>query len=418
MRQQQTWKGSFFTFWTAQAFSLFGSNLAQFALVWWLTDRTRSATVLALATLVATLPGIVIGPFAGALVDRWDRRTIIILADTASACIAAVLALLFWSGTIQVWHIYMAMGLRAIATAFHLPAVQSSTSLMVPTEQLARVAGLNQMLLGLMMIVAPPLGALLLELLPFEGLMGVDIATAVIAIGLVLCIRIPSQHASTPASQGAASLLQDMRAGLRYIWHWPGLMGIMTISTLLNLLLIPAFSLLPILVTNYFGGQALQLAWINMALGIGSVAGGLFLGVWGGFHRRIVTVIMGLSGIGVGVLMIGLAPANLFALALAGMFIAGVMSPMTNGPIIAIMQSVVAPEMQGRVFTVLTSSATAMSPIGLAVAGPVADWIGVRTWYVFGAVACFITTGIILCTSTVMNLEDHGTKQDAQLLSQ
>ncbi|HEU5088413.1 MAG TPA: MFS transporter, partial [Roseiflexaceae bacterium] len=164
------WQRRFFTVWIGQAFSLFGSSLANFALIWWITQETKSATVLAIGTIVTMVPGIIIGPFAGALVDRWDRRRVMIVADALGACAAAMLAILFATGRIEVWHIYTAMFVRSLAGAFHFPAMQASTALMVPDDQLTRVAGLNQMLQGASGIVAPPLGALLVSVLPFAGI--------------------------------------------------------------------------------------------------------------------------------------------------------------------------------------------------------------------------------------------------------
>ncbi len=130
--ENRSWRRPFFTFWTAQALSLLGSAMVQFALVWWLTFTTNSATVLALATAVAMIPQIVVGPFAGTLVDRWNRRRVMIAADALVALFIAGLAILFVTGQMQVWHVYLVMFLRAVAQSFHWPATQASTSLMVP----------------------------------------------------------------------------------------------------------------------------------------------------------------------------------------------------------------------------------------------------------------------------------------------
>ena len=156
--EMEKWAGRFFTIWSGQALSLFGSALVQFALIWYLTQKSGSATVLAVATLVGMLPQIVIGPFAGALVDRWDRRIIMIVADGAIAVFSLLLAYLFASGKVQIWHVYGIMAIRATGGAFHYPAMSASTPLMVPNEQLTRVNGLNQALQGVNSLVAPPMG--------------------------------------------------------------------------------------------------------------------------------------------------------------------------------------------------------------------------------------------------------------------
>jgi len=404
------WATTFFPIWIGQAFSLIGSLLAQFALVWWLTKTTGSATVLATATLAAILPGVVVGPFAGALVDRWNRKRVMMWADGASALCALVLAYLFWTNAIQPWQIYVMMLLRSIAGTFHWPAMQASTSLMVPKEQLSRVAGLNQTLQGAFNVIAPPLGALLLSFMPMQAIMGIDVVTAAIAIVPLFFVAIPQppqREGEAEQVGGRPTLWQDVKEGLRYVYHWPGVMAMLIMAAGINFLLNPAFSLMPILVTKHFGGQALQLGWIDATWGVGVVLGGLTLSVWGGFRRRIVTTLVGLVGMGVGTLMIGLTPATMFGLALAGMFVAGFMNPIANGPVFAIFQSVVAPDMQGRVFTVMGSVTAAMSPLGMIIAGPVADTFGVRVWYVMGGIACILMGIVSVCIPAVMHIEDN-----------
>jgi DHA3 family macrolide efflux protein-like MFS transporter len=222
------WAAKFFTIWTGQAFSLLGSALVQFALVWWLTRTTGSATVLATATLVALLPQVLLGPLAGALVDRWNRRLVMIVADTSIALATIGLALLFWSGDIQVWHVYVLMFIRSLAGAFHWPAMQASTSLMVPREHLSRIQGLNQMLQGGMNILAAPLGALLLEVLPMQGVLAIDVVTALLAVLPLLFIAVPQPQRSAEAQPHASkpSVWQDLKAGFRYVWSWPGMVMI------------------------------------------------------------------------------------------------------------------------------------------------------------------------------------------------
>jgi MFS transporter, DHA3 family, macrolide efflux protein len=186
------------------------------------------------------------------------------------------------------------------------------------------------------------------------------------------------------------SVLRDMREGLRYVLNWPGLLVVCVMATVINFLVNPAFALLPILVTKHFGGEAIQLGLMNAFWGAGMLAGGLLLSVWGGFKRRLYTSMMGLVGMGVGIAVMGLAPSPALVLAMAAMLLAGVMNPITNGPLFAILQSRVAPEMQGRVMSLLNAASTAVSPLSLAIAGPVADALGVQLWYVLGGVVCVI----------------------------
>jgi DHA3 family macrolide efflux protein-like MFS transporter len=403
----------FFIVWTGQAFSLFGSALVQFALAWWLTKSTGSATVLATATLVALLPQVLAGPFVGPLVDRWDRKRIMIVADLAIALVTAGLVALFVAGVIRPWHIYLAALARGLGQTFHFPAMQAATPLLVPKEHLARVAGLNQGLQGAIAVVAPPVGALALGLLPVPAVLAVDIVTAAIAVSCLATVAIPRPEPSAAVVAGAATapgrrgVLADMAAGIRYVRAWPGLVLLMAMAAILNFFLVPTSSLLPILVMKHFGGGPLQLSWLEAAMGVGLVVGGLGLGAWGGFKRRMHTSLLGVSIAGAGIGAVGLVPAGLLGVAVALMFIAGTALSLANGPLFAVMQATVAKDMQGRIFTLVGSLSGAMMPLGLAVAGPVSDVIGVRTWYlVAGAVTVAMAVGAGFVPS-LMRIEDH-----------
>ncbi len=412
---QTNWKPRFFTIFGGQALSLFGSSLVQFALVWYLTQQTGSATILATATLVAMLPQIILGPFVGALVDRWNRRLVMMVADGLIALATFVLAGLFWFDLVQVWHIYAILLLRSTGGAFHWPAMSASTSLMVPKEHLARVAGLQQTLHGLVSIVAPPTGAVLISLIPTQGVLMIDVVTALIAIIPLFLIAIPQPiREQTESGEHKTSYWQDVREGLAYVAAWPGLMGILLMAVFINFLLTPTGSLMPLLVTKHFGLGALEFGLTDSLFGVGMIVGGILLGVWGGFKKRIVTSLTGIVGLGFGVILTGLAPANMFWMALAGMAVVGFMSPITNGPLHAVIQATVKPEMQGRVMSLINSAATAMTPLSLAVAGPVSDLVGIRSWYIFGGVVCLLMGAGAFFVPAIMNVEqNHNTAETA-----
>jgi DHA3 family macrolide efflux protein-like MFS transporter len=414
------WKARFFTIWGGQAISLFGSRLVQFALIWWLTAETGSATVLAIASLIGLLPTVLLGPFAGALVDRWKRRQVILIVDTAIALATLLLAYLFAIDAVGVTTVYVLLLVRGIGESFHWPSMSAATSLMVPDDQLTRVQGLNQMLQGGLNIVAAPLGALLLGILPMQAIMLIDVVTAAFAILPLLVIGIPevAHHEETSPSESPPTFWEDFRSGLQYVRSWPGLMMLMLLAMVINFLLSPAGALMPILVADYFKGGPLQLGWIEAAFGIGMIAGGLALGAWGGFKKRILTSMLGLLGLGIGFSLIGFVPSNLFWLGVVSAFFAASMVPMVNGPVHAILQSAVEPEMQGRVFTLVGSLGSAMAPLGLIVAGPVADAIGVQSWYVIGGLACILMAVVGYSIPAVMNIEENHRKSGESVLEQ
>jgi DHA3 family macrolide efflux protein-like MFS transporter len=404
----QNWAGRFFTVWTGQAFSLFGSALVQFALIWWLTQKSGSATVLALATLVGMLPQILLGPFAGALVDRWNRRIIMMMADATIAVFTLLLAYLFATDTVQLWHIYAIMAVRALGGAFHFPAMSASTPLMVPEGQLTRVNGLNQTLQGINGLIAPPIGALLIGLLPTQGILLIDVGTAMLAILPLFFISIPQPKRYGDIQQKVkSSLMQDVREALAYIRSWPGLVAIIFMALFLNFLLVPTGSLLPLLVTKHFSKGAMELGLINSVEGFGIIAGGIILSIWGGFKKKIVTSMAGIIGLGIGVMLIGLAPASLFIVALTGSILLGAMIPITNGPIGALLQSIIRPNMQGRVMSLISSGATAISPLGLLIAGPLSDALGIQVWFWAGGVICIIIGIAGFFVPAIMDLENN-----------
>ncbi len=414
MTEKLDWKRTFLPIWMGQAFSLLGSRLVQFALVWWLTAKTGSATVLATATLLALLPGIVLGPVAGAYVDRWDRRLVMIVADGSIAIATLGLIVLDLLGVMHSWQIYAVMFIRAFGGTFHWPAMQASTSLMVPKEHLSRVAGLNQMLQGAMNIAAPPLGALLIATLPMSAVLGIDVATAALGILLIALSAIP-QPARRPAN-GAnghiGSIVQDLHEALRYLRTWPGLLAVGIMVVLFNMAFQPAISLMPILVSKYFDRGALELGWIESAFGVGIVTGGLTLSVWGGFRQRVLTSLSGLIGLGIAAAVIGLMPPEAFSLTVVVTFVAGFMMPMANGPLFASVQTIVAPELQGRVFNLMGSGAQAAAPLGLLIAGPIADLFGANTWFIIGGVVCVCMAVGALFMPQIMHLEDsHAFRQ-------
>jgi len=410
----EKWATLFFTIWTGQTLSWVGSAVAQFGLVWWITEKTGSATSLAVATMISLLPGVVLGPLVGALIDRWNRRRVMLVADSVIALASLWLAYLFWADALQLWQVYVVMLIRAFGMVFHWPANQASISLMVPKEHLPRIAGVNQTVGGAVAIISPPAGALLLQIMPLYWIMLIDVITALFSILPLLVILIP-QPASPPSeatlTANISAVWKDMLAGFRYIWNWSGLFWLLMIAMLLNFFVNPAMSVIPILVTRHFHGGAIELGWMNASWGVGLLVGGVILGVWGGFRKRVYTMLMGIFGMGVGLLLVGLAPANMAAVAIAGFFIASVMNAITNGSAFALLQTAVAPELQGRVFTVVGSLAGAISPLALAIGGPLADGLGVRALYLIAGGAQILLALAGLLIPVILTLEQETAAQ-------
>jgi DHA3 family macrolide efflux protein-like MFS transporter len=415
---KNSWMKKFLPIWSAQIFSLLGSGLVQFALVWYLTKETGSATILAMATFVAVIPDVLIGPFAGALVDRWNRRVVMIVSDAVIAVVTLGLAVLFAFDLVQVWHIFVVLFLRETGAMFHWPAMQASTSLMVPEEHLSRVAGINQALRGGLNIIAPPLGALLMTFLQFYQVISVDVLTAIIAITPLLFIRIPQPVRKDHESAVTVKLvLSDMAEGFKFMKTWPGILMLTLVAALLNFFLAPSGTFMSLLVTQHFMKGVWELSILESCIGFGVVGGGLLLGVWGGFKKKIVTSMIGVIGLGLGVLLVGIAPADAFYIAVIGTIVLGVMNPIANGPLQAIMQSKIPPEMQGRVMGLLGAICTGMMPLSMLVSAPIANAFGLRFWYWIGGVITVVIGVGAFFMPRIMNLEDQEIKGEQVVIA-
>jgi MFS transporter, DHA3 family, macrolide efflux protein len=381
----RNWIFRFSALWTGQALSLLGSQLVQFVIIWYLTQETNSATTLAIASMMGLLPQVLLSPFIGTWVDRGNRRLFMIFADGTVAVATLALAILFMLGMQQIWHIYLVLFIRAVAGGFHQSAFGASVVLLVPKEQLARVQGFNQALYGGMSIISAPLGAYLLAILPMQGILGIDVSTALIAISIVVLTHIPQPERGESA---AATFWQDFVEGYRYIIHWRGLLIILILAMVINFFFSATEPLTPLLITNHFKGGAPQLAsWLSL-FSVGMLLGGLVLGVWGGFKRKIVTALLGLIVMGILTFGIGIIPSNMFIGALILNTIFGLSIPIVNGSIGATLQSSIKPDMQGRVFAFIQSIAMLVSPLALIIAGPFADKFGIQPWFVIAGCIC------------------------------
>jgi DHA3 family macrolide efflux protein-like MFS transporter len=406
----------FFVLWSSQAASLFGSAVVNFALAWYLTRETGSATILATALMVAIIPQIVLGPFVGPLVDRWNRKKIMIFADLYVMFLTLVLVVLFYVDAVQIWHIYLIMMGRAIGESFQFPALGASIPMIVPEKHLVRANGLYQMLQSAIKIVAPPAGAFLMEALPMQGVLSVDIITAVIAVACLLPLGIPQPPPTTLTAK--ANYFGDMKQGFSYIWSRPGLVMLISMVALLIFFVAPASSLIPILVNEHLGGDVVKLGWLGSANGIGGILGGLALGVWGGFKKRMWTAFLGFlimipCSVGLGLTY----PAIFYTTTVPAMLLMGVGLALVNAPLGAIMNSVIAKDMQGRVFALYGSIITAAIPLGLIIGGPVADALGIRSLYFIASGAWLVIICLFGFSKSLMDLENQKAEEQSTVES-
>ena len=395
----------FWLLWGSQAASLAGSFAVQFAIIWWLTSTTGSATILASAALIGLLPQVVLGPFIGALVDRWNRKRVMLIADSVIALASAWLAWMFYVDAASITHVFVVLGVRAMGGAFHGPAMLASTSLMVPEQHYVRIQGLNQALQNGSPLLAAPLGALLVSWLPMSSILFLDVATALFAVIPLLFVRVP-QPKTKPLGAVQSSVLADVADGIRYLRQRREQMYLVLGATFVNFCLVPAFALLPLYVLQVLNGGAYYLSALQLVFGVGGVIGGSLLASWGGFERRVYTVLVGFACMGAATVLIGIAPAHSYWMPATAMFFVGGTAAMINGAIMAMLQSQVAADYQGRLFTLLGSIAGAMTPLALLLAAPVAELLGIRFWYVAGGVSCLLVAAVAALIPAITRMPD------------
>ncbi len=364
----------FSVIWFGQVVSLFGTATTRFALLIWAYDQTGQATTLALLGFFSFITYVLISPIAGVWVDRLDRRRVMLLADLGAGAMTILMLALYTTGNLQIWHLYLAEGLTGAFEAFQLPAYAASVSLLVPKEQYARASGMRSLATNTSQMFAPFFAGLLLRLVDIDGVMLLDVATFLVAMGTLLVIRIPRPSASGEGKgTHGEPFLRQVSFGFRYIWRRPGLMWLVFVFMCINFVAaLTWYALLAPMVLGRTSSDELALASVQTALGVGGVLGGLAMSTWGGPKQRIHGV---LAGVIISFLLgdFVLGAGRSLPLWIAGAFLGSLFIPLIVGSDQAIWQAKVAPDVQGRVFAAQGMFRTMVMPIGFLVAGPLAD---------------------------------------------
>jgi MFS family permease len=361
---------SFLIIWLGELISIVGSGLTAFALGVWIYQQTGQATPFALVAFLNAVPQVLLSPVAGALVDRWDRRKVMILADTGSALLTAGVAGLLFIGNLQIWQIYLLALLSAVFGAFQEPAYTASITMLVPKKELARASGLVQAGQSLQSLVSPALAGVLFVIVGLCGIILIDFMTFFFAVGALLLVRIPQPEA-VPSQPGVAqaSLWRDAVFGFQYLRARAGLLGLLIFFALVNFLLNLSTVLSGPLILSFSTAASLGIA--QTIAGAGMLAGSVLLSAWGGPRQRVRGIITFIMLAACGLLLMGLQPS--IWLIAAGGFIMLFAIPLASGPSQALFQSKVAPGVQGRVFAIRGMISRSMMPLAFLIAGPLSD---------------------------------------------
>jgi MFS transporter, DHA3 family, macrolide efflux protein len=360
---------AFFAVLFGQLLSLIGSGLTGFALGVWVYQTTGSATRFALIAFFASLPGILSSPFAGVLADRFDRRHIMILSDGGAALCALSIALLFLLGGFALWHIYLLVAVNSIFVALQWPAYMAAITHLVPKEQYGRASGMVQSTQAAAQIISPMLAGALMVSLSIQSILLIDFVTFLCSIVLLLVVEFPRVPPTDEQQQSKGTFIEEALFGWYYLKQRRGLMALLVFFALSNFLIGVVLVMVTPLVLSFSSPATLGL--VITISGVGLLAGGLAMSIWGGPRRRVQAVLGFTLLQGVTLIVSGLRPSAVLIAGAAFLFLFAAAIVASSSQVI--WQSKVAPHVQGRVFAVRRMIAWASLPLAYAVSGPLAD---------------------------------------------
>ncbi len=382
------WKRSFFTIWAGQAISLITSSVKQMVIICYLTDTTGSSLVLSMATMVGFLPQAMLGTMIGVLVDRWNRKLVMIGADLIIAVAGVVLAVVALMIELPVWVVMVVLFIRSIGTAFHSPALSAATPLLVPEDQLTKCAGYSQSVQSVSYILSPAIAAFLYATWDLNLIIALDVLGALVACITVTIVAIPKQEIKTEMVQ--SSIISEAKAGYNILKENKGLFALLWIGAFYCFIYMPINALFPLMSMSYFGGTTTHASIVEIMFAVGMLAGGLLLSTWGGFKKPTISIVTSFIAMGFALIIAGLLPINGFFIFVFCSAIMGFSAPFYSGVQMALIQEKIQPEYLGRVFGLLGSIMSLAMPLGLIVSGIFADQIGINRWFAVSGIGILI----------------------------
>jgi DHA3 family macrolide efflux protein-like MFS transporter len=361
--------------WLGQMISVLASNMTGFALTIWMFQETRSATAMGLMQVCFLAPFLLISPFAGAMVDRYNRKLMMMVSDLVAVTATVAILILQATGLLQFWHLYVAVVIQGLGSAFQWPAYLAAISVMVPKEQYGRANGMMSLIDSGPGVFAPILAGALLPFIGLTGILFIDVATFLVAIAALLLVTVPQPETTAEGEAGQGNLVQEAAYGFKYIFARRPLLALLSTILLLNLVQgLSGGALLAPMILSRTGDNSIALGAVESAWAVGGVLGGLLMSAWGGPKRRIRGMLLGWMVFTLfGQVLLGLGHGlNIWIPAVA---IAAMSFPISQGCSNAIWQSKVTPDVQGRVFSARRFIAWAVDPIAPIMAGALADLV-------------------------------------------
>lgn len=384
-KQKPKWRGKVTAFLIGQGVSLFGSQIVQMAIIWYVTLETSSGIWVTILTLAAFLPQMIMSLFAGVWADRYNRKRIIITADTMIAATTLLLAFFMMSGNAgeaALPAIIIVSAIRSLGSGIQTPTVNAMIPQIVPEDGLMRVNGINGSIQSVVQFVSPIAAGAIMAAGPIYNIMFIDVVTAIIGISILAFIKIPKHQMEERTEP--ASIFAEMKEGLRFTWNHKFLKRMLTIYGAYIFLCVPSGFLTALMIERTFGDNVMFLT-INETVGFaGALAGGLLLGATGGFKNRNKTFFLGIITYGAASLAVGLT--DIFWIFAVLMFFIGMTIPAAQTAVFTLVQEKSEPSMLGRVFSLVNVMFTGFMPLGMAIFGPLADVVRIQTMVIICAV--------------------------------
>jgi DHA3 family macrolide efflux protein-like MFS transporter len=396
----RNWKRSAGFFIGGQGLSMFGSMLVQHAIIWHITLTLKSGVWMTLFTCAGLLPMVLISPFAGVWADRYSRKTIMVLADSAIALATLAMAVVFLTVGENIWLMLAVVAVRGFGQGIQAPAVSAVIPQIVPEEHLTRFNGIQSAMQSLTMFATPMLAGALMTFLPIQNIFFIDIATAVVGISVVFFFVHVEPLAQKERGQGLSAYFGEMREGLRYIATTAWLKVLLGYVAFFGVCMAPASMLTPLQVTRTFGDDVWRLTAIELLFSLGMALGGGILSVWGGFKNKTRTITMACFAFGLTTFLFGVIPN--FWVYLSVMLLCGLTVPLFNTPAMTILQTRIPPQVMGRVFSILMMNNGLAMPLGMALFGPLSDAVKIE-YLLMVTGALLFASGFVLCASKTLN---------------
>lgn len=382
---QLTGMPAFSLIWAGQLVSLSGSAMTRFALGIWLYEQTGLATTFANMVFFSTLPRIILTPFAGALVDRWNRKLVMMISDLAAGLTTIILLFLVRANSLEIGMVYALAAFSSAFESFQWPAYSSAITQLVDKKHYSRTNAMLEMARNGSGVVAPLLAAALLAPIGIEGIMLIDIATFTAAIGALAVVPIAQPAPSETGKQASGGLLKEMVYGFRFIAGSSSWLGLQANFFLINVLLGLGAAIRTPMILARTGNDEVLLGTVLSIAAAGSIAGSVIRSAWEGPQRKIHGVLIGLALGSIGLAVQGLG-RDLIVWAVGG-FVLFFFLPLANASLQSIWQSKTPPDVQGRVFAARRLIGQGSLPLAMLVAGPLSDLLAEPAMAVNGALA-------------------------------